>query len=205
VSASLERALADFAEGRPVALAGAGVAEVIVPAREIETAHVALMVREARGIVRVALIPAVCARLQLEQIGRRRAARHGEDWHVSVEAREGVTTGISASDRARTIRVLGDPLSTPDDLVQPGHIVPVRAHRPGPLQRAFAPELALELCDLAFAGDAAALCHILDDDGDLADEAAVEHFAARLGLAFLAVEDLPAASHMHIVGSLFPE
>jgi 3,4-dihydroxy 2-butanone 4-phosphate synthase/GTP cyclohydrolase II len=205
VSGSLQRALADLAEGEPVALAGPGVAELIVPASTIKTVQVALMAKEARGIVRVALTPVVCARLQLEPMARRRAARHGEDWHVSVEAREGITTGISASDRARTIRVLADPLSTPADVVQPGHIVPVRAHRPGPLQRPYAPELALELCELALAGDAVALCHILDEDGELANEVEVEQFAHRLGLAVLTVDEVPVASRMHIVGSLFPE
>jgi 3,4-dihydroxy 2-butanone 4-phosphate synthase/GTP cyclohydrolase II len=202
---SLHRALADLAEGKPITLAGPGVAEVVVPASRIDTAHVAIMAREAGGLVRVALTPAACERLELEPMARRRAARHGEDWQISVEAREGVTTGISAADRARTIRVLGDPLSTPEDLVQPGHIVPVRAHRPGPLRRLYAPELALELCELAFAGDVAALCHILDEDGELADEVAVEEFAYRTGLATLAVEDVPVASRMQIVGSLFPE
>jgi 3,4-dihydroxy 2-butanone 4-phosphate synthase/GTP cyclohydrolase II len=133
-------------------------------------------------------------------------ARHGEDWQVSVESREGVSTGISAADRARTIQVLADPVSVAEDLVQPGHVVPIRARRPAAWREAGPPELALELCRLAYAGKAAALCQIITDDGEFADEAAVKALASRLGLHVLAVEDLTGAKHAHFLGSLlFPE
>ena len=150
------------------------------------------MVTEARGLVCLALSTERCDELGLEQIGNRgNQSSLGDSAMVSIEAREGVTTGISAGDRARTIAVAVDPASGPDDLVQPGHVFPLRARPGGILERAGRTEAAVELAARRrparrrrpLPGDARGRPH-----GHAARTSSV--FAARHGLAILDVSDV---------------
>jgi 3,4-dihydroxy 2-butanone 4-phosphate synthase len=112
---------------------------------------------------------------------------------VSIEARAGVSTGISAADRATTLRAAGAPGATAAGLVSPGHVVPVRAARGGVLQRPGVAEAAVALCRLAERPGGAVLCHVLDEDGEAASDACVARLARRHGLAVVSVAEVVAS------------
>ena len=107
------------------------------------------MTKEARGLICLCLTEERCDELGLRQMTERNETPYGTAFTVSVEAREGVTTGISAPDRSRTIQVAVDPEAKPDDLVQPGHVFPLRARQGGVLERAGQTEAAVDLARLA--------------------------------------------------------
>jgi len=122
----------------------------------------------------------------------RNEARLGTAFTVSVDAREGTTTGISAADRARTIRVLADTKSTPMDLVKPGHIFPLRAREGGVLVRAGQTEAAVDLCRLAGLQPVGVICEITNPDGSMARLPELKRFARRHGLKIITVKELIA-------------
>ena len=126
------------------------------------------MVTHARGLVCLCLTEERCDELGLRQMTDQNETPFGTAFTVTVEAREGVTTGISAQDRSRTIQVAVDPTSKPADLVQPGHIFPLRARRGGVLQRSGQTEAAVDLARLAGLNPAGVVCEIMKDDGTMA-------------------------------------
>jgi 3,4-dihydroxy-2-butanone 4-phosphate synthase len=165
-----------------------GEGDLLIAAEFADAEAINFMVTEARGVVCVALSTERCAELGLEQIGNRgNRSSLGDSAMVSVEAREGVTTGISAADRARTIAVTVDPASGPDDLVQPGHVFPLRARPGGVLERAGRTEAAVELASAAGLRGGGVLCQVMRDDGHMARDEDLEAFAVRHGLAILSV------------------
>jgi 3,4-dihydroxy-2-butanone 4-phosphate synthase len=188
ISASQHPAIGDAAErlatGHPILVVGSSAAEVIAPARNISTAAVRFMVCEAGGILRVVVSPARAAELALTPI-RSTRANGTETRCVNVEARDGVTTGISAADRARTIGILGSEQADARDLVSPGHIVPLIGELHGRTMHTSVAEAAIVLCRSAGVGHAAAVCHLLTQAGGLADACDAVHFARRHGLALL--------------------
>lgn len=145
------------------------------------------MLREARGLTWLALTEARCEELWLEPMGARGPSRLAGAPMVSIEAREGVSTGISAADRARTIAVAIDPASRPGDLVRPGHVMPLRAAAAGLPEGRGAAEAIVELARLGDLTPAAAISEVLDDDGDPVDGAGLERFAAGHGLPLVRV------------------
>jgi 3,4-dihydroxy 2-butanone 4-phosphate synthase / GTP cyclohydrolase II len=160
---------------------------VIQAAERVEDATVNFMVRFARGVVSVAVPPERRAALSLQLIpatGRRADRRRIA---VSVESARGVTTGISAADRARTIRVLADPASVPADLRAPGHVMPIVAHPRGSDRPYGLPEAAVDLGRRAGLGGVVAVCTILDERGDVAGRDAVREFCERHGLRTVSV------------------
>jgi 3,4-dihydroxy 2-butanone 4-phosphate synthase/GTP cyclohydrolase II len=120
----------------------------------------------------------------------RNGTRYGTAFTISVEAREGVTTGISAHDRARTIAVLADPEATAYDIVQPGHIFPLRAHPGGVLARSGQTEASVDLARLAALRPAAVICEIMDDDGHMARLPSLERFSAAHDIPIVSVAAL---------------
>jgi len=196
--ARLQRAFADMAAGRPIVVADSeaqpsqGV--LAVAASEIDADAINFMVRFARGIVCLALTAERARELELP-----RMVPGGEDvcgrsaFTVSIEARTGVTTGISAADRARTIRVAVDPASGPHDLSRPGHVFPIVAHPAGVLGRAGLPEAALDAARMAVRGPAAAFCHVMSEDGSVAELDELLAFAERHDLALVTVDELVRA------------
>ena len=116
---------------------------------------------------------------------------------VSVEAREGVTTGISAADRAHTIQVAIDPESTPRDLVQPGHIFPLKAKEGGVLERTGQTEAAVDLARLAGLNPSGVICEVMNDDGTMARVPDLERYCAKHGLKMITVADLIAYRRQH--------
>src|SRR2546425_7699895 len=130
--------------------------------------------------------------LDLPQMVTRNEARLGTAFTVSVDAREGVTTGISAADRARTIRLLADPSTRPHDFVKPGHIFPLKAREGGVLVRAGQTEAAVDLCRMAGLAPVGVICEITNPDGSMSRMPQLKQFARRHGLKVITVKDLIA-------------
>src|SRR3989442_9047573 len=122
----------------------------------------------------------------------RNEARLGTAFTVSVDAREGVTTGISAADRARTIRLLADPSTRPHDFVKPGHIFPLKAREGGVLVRAGQTEAAVDLCRMAGLAPVGVICEITNPDGSMSRLPELKRFARRHGPKGITVKDLLA-------------
>jgi 3,4-dihydroxy 2-butanone 4-phosphate synthase/GTP cyclohydrolase II len=150
------------------------------------------MVREARGLVCMPMAPELCDRLHLEPQVQRNTSKMGTGFTVSIEAAHGVTTGISAKDRAHTIRVASSPSSRPEDLARPGHVFPLRAREGGVLVRGGQTEGIVDLARLAGAAPAGVICEIMKDDGTMARMPDLEAFAARHGLKICTIESLIA-------------
>jgi 3,4-dihydroxy 2-butanone 4-phosphate synthase / GTP cyclohydrolase II len=193
---SLEQALADIHAGKFVVLVGAaerrGEGTLTIAAEHCDADAVAYMARHGRGIVSLCLTEERCDELGLSPMTRANTSTYQAAFTVSIEAREGISTGISAADRARTIAVAVDASSTAADLVSPGHIFPLRARGGGVLARVAHTEGAVDLASLAGLRPAAVICGILTADGDMAGPGEIERLAADLGLTVLPVEDLVA-------------
>ncbi|HKY49831.1 MAG TPA: bifunctional 3,4-dihydroxy-2-butanone-4-phosphate synthase/GTP cyclohydrolase II [Candidatus Limnocylindria bacterium] len=153
---------------------------------------VAFIRKYASGVVCVPMTSERLEQLDLPQMVQRNEARLGTAFTVSVDARDGITTGISAADRARTIRVLADPNTRPGDVVKPGHIFPLRARDGGVLVRAGQTEAAVDLCRLAGLQPVGVICEITNPDGSMSRLPQLKLFAKRHGLKMITVKDLIA-------------
>jgi len=186
--------LDDIRQGRMVLIlderdgqANEGV--VMVAAEHCEAQHITFMARRARGLVCLALPREHCDRLKLPPM----ASADNEDgarFTLSIEAAQGISTGISAADRAHTVRVAVSPRVRPEDIVQPGHIFPLAAEPGGVLTRAGHTESGVDLTRIAGLTPAAVIADVLDEHGDLADGAALAAFAKEHGLRIGTVADL---------------
>ncbi|MFQ5848055.1 MAG: 3,4-dihydroxy-2-butanone-4-phosphate synthase [Candidatus Methylomirabilales bacterium] len=190
----VETAIGAVREGRMVVLADDEAREsegvLTLAAERVTSDAVNFMAREARGIIGVALTGERLEALRIPVMVPDQPVSGDITYCVSVDARAGTTTGISAYDRAVTIQTLVDPKARPEDLVRPGHIFPLRAKEGGILTRAGQAEAALDLCRLAGLYPGAVLCAILTDDGAAARLPELHTFAERHGLASLTVKAL---------------
>jgi 3,4-dihydroxy 2-butanone 4-phosphate synthase/GTP cyclohydrolase II len=148
------------------------------------------MATHGRGLVCLALTPERCDQLALPPMTSENTSRLGTAFTVSVEARSGVTTGISAPDRAHTIRTAVKPEARPDDLVRPGHVFPLRARRGGTLVRAGQTEGIVDLCRLAGLAPAGVICEVMNPDGTMARMPQLTEFAAEHGLKIFSVAQI---------------
>jgi 3,4-dihydroxy 2-butanone 4-phosphate synthase/GTP cyclohydrolase II len=195
---SVERAIADIAAGKPVVVVDDADRENegdLVFAAEMATPElVAFMVRYTSGYICVPLTEPDCDRLGLPPMYHINQDRRGTAYAVSVDAREGITTGISAYDRALTMRALAGPASTAPDFARPGHVVPLRAKDGGVLRRPGHTEATIDLCRLAGLQPAGVLCEIVSekDVEGMARLEELEVFAGEHGLALIAIADLIA-------------
>src|SRR5438034_2178618 len=164
--------------------------DLVVAAQFATPEVVNFMATHARGLICLCLTAGRCEELGLPMMTQRNEARLGTAFTVSVEAREGVTTGISAADRAHTIAVAIDPDSTPHDLVQPGHVFPLRARDGGVLVRAGQTEAAVDLARLAGLAPAGVVCEIMNEDGTMARVDDLIPYIARHALNMITVADL---------------
>jgi 3,4-dihydroxy 2-butanone 4-phosphate synthase/GTP cyclohydrolase II len=155
------------------------------------------MAKEGRGLICLSLTPERCDELGLELMAAHNESAFETPFTVSIEAREGVTTGISAHDRARTIQVAIDPGSAPRDLVQPGHIFPLKAKPGGVLQRTGQTEAAVDLARLAGLIPAGVICEVMNDDGTMARVPDLVRYCERHGLKMITVADLIAYRRRH--------
>lgn len=166
--------------------------DLFIPADCLTAEMVNFMAMHGRGLVCLPMEGAMCDRLGLAQMTQTNTARNATAFTVSIEAKEGVSTGISAFDRAHTIKTAIDPHTAPDDLAQPGHVFPIRAAAGGVLARAGHTEAAVEISRLAGFSGAGVICEIMKDDGTMARLPDLMIFAARHGLKIGAIADLIA-------------
>ncbi|ATE56290.1 bifunctional 3,4-dihydroxy-2-butanone-4-phosphate synthase/GTP cyclohydrolase II [Actinosynnema pretiosum] len=196
--ADIERAVADIAAGRPVIVVDdedrENEGDLIFAAEKATPELVAFMVRHTSGYICVSLTEADCVRLDLPPMYHTNQDERGTAYAVTVDAREGGTTGISAADRARTIRLLADATATPAHFTRPGHVVPLRARDGGVLRRTGHTEAAVDLSRLAGLAPVGVLCEIVSqkDEGDMAQREELEVFAAEHDLALITIADLVA-------------
>ncbi|MDX6386482.1 MAG: 3,4-dihydroxy 2-butanone 4-phosphate synthase / cyclohydrolase [Gaiellaceae bacterium] len=192
--ATIEEAIEDIRLGKFVVVVDADDREnegdLTIAAQFATPEAVNFMTKEARGLICLCLTEDRCDELGLRQMTERNETPYGTAFTVSVEAREGVTTGISAPDRSRTIQVAVDPDARPDDLVQPGHIFPLRARDGGVLSRAGQTEAAVDLARLAGLIPAGVVCEIMKEDGTMARVPDLIPYCERHGLKLITVEDL---------------
>ncbi|PAS96250.1 MAG: 3,4-dihydroxy-2-butanone-4-phosphate synthase [Candidatus Dactylopiibacterium carminicum] len=190
----VEAALAAMRAGLPVVLMDdydrENEADLILAAERITEQSMAQLIRDCSGIVCLCLTEARLARLALPQMVAHNDSRHGTAFTVTIEARQGVTIGVSAGDRLTTIRAAIHPDAKPEDLARPGHIFPLRAHPGGLKARRGHTEGAVCLASLAGLEPAAVLCELMNADGTMARGEAVHDYAGRHGLPLLAIEDL---------------
>ena len=193
---SLGDALAALEAGAMVVLRGderpAAPGYLVVAAQAATPEAINFMAREGRGLICLALTPERCEELGLGLIPARGLAAPSKEFTVTIEACDGVTTGISAADRARTIAVAIDPANGPADVCSPGHVFPLRARPGGLLERAGEAEGALTLARLADVQPAAVLCEILGEDGRLARGTDLIRYCERHRLQSVSIPELLA-------------
>ncbi|MFW6058609.1 MAG: 3,4-dihydroxy-2-butanone-4-phosphate synthase [Phycisphaeraceae bacterium] len=166
--------------------------DLVCAAEYVTPEIVNFMLREGRGMLCVALDSAICERLELEPQGRVHTAPRGTAYTVSVDAdpRFGVTTGVSAADRARTAQVLIHPETRPDDLTRPGHVQPLRARDGGCLVRAGQTEGSVDLCKLAGLRAGAVIIEVMNEDGSMARRPELERMCQKHNLKMCSVADV---------------
>jgi 3,4-dihydroxy 2-butanone 4-phosphate synthase/GTP cyclohydrolase II len=190
----VDRAIKDIAEGRPVLVVDdenrENEGDIIFAAAMATPELLAFMIRYTSGVICMPMHEAELDRLQLPQMTSHNTEPHRTAFTLSVDARDGVSTGISAADRATTIRKLVDPATTPTDLVRPGHVFPLRYTEGGVLRRAGHTEAAVDLARLAGLPEAGVLCEVVNDDGTMARLPELREFADTHELALISIEQL---------------
>jgi 3,4-dihydroxy 2-butanone 4-phosphate synthase len=196
-SFAVDRAVASLAAGRMVLVTGdalrGGDIDLIVAARFADAAAVNFLALHARGLICLALPPERALRMGIELLNSGRERQSGRPFGQSIEASEGVTTGISAEDRARTVKVAIDPASSASDLVSPGHVFPLIARSGGVRDRPGAVEAAIDLCRLAGTGDTAVMSAVLREDGETARAGDIVDLLAEHGIVGVDIADVLAA------------
>lgn len=191
---SVETAIAAIARGEFVVVVDdesrENEGDLIIAADAVTPEAIAFMVRHTSGLLCVALPGVVLDRLQLPLMVQDNAESFQTAFTVSVDKREGITTGISASDRAATIRALADPDTLAADLVRPGHIFPLRARAGGVLERPGHTEAAHDLVRLAGRETGGVLCELVNQDGEMARRPDLLRFAHAYGLAIITIAQL---------------
>ncbi len=166
--------------------------DLIFPAQSVDTAQMAILIRECSGIVCLCLTPEQADRLALPPMVEANTSRNQTAFTGSIEAAEGVSTGVSAADRVATVRAATAPGARPGDLRRPGHVFPLRARPGGVLERPGHTEATVDLMRLAGLEPCGVLCELTNRDGSMARGPEVAAFAELHGLPVLTVEDLAA-------------
>ena len=164
--------------------------DLCMAAQFVSAQTINFMARNGRGLICLTLSEEIADKLNLKPMVQENKARFGTAFTVSIEARDGVTTGISAADRATTIRAAVNPEAKPEDLVSPGHVFPIRARRGGVLVRTGQTEGSVDLCRLAGLTPAGVICEIMKDDGTMARMPDLEAFAREHKLKIVTIADL---------------
>lgn len=189
-------AIDEFRRGRPVIIVDdegrENEGDLCIPAQFIDAEMIAFMTTRARGMVCVAMSGQRLDAMNVPLMSGRNTSPLSKQFTVSVEARDGIATGASAADRARTIQVLVDPASTPEQLTRPGHIFPLRARDGGVLVRAGHTEASVDLARLAGCTPAAVICEMLSEDGSVARTPDLVAFAREHDIKVVTVNDVIA-------------
>lgn len=198
---SVERAIKDFRDGRMVIIVDdedrENEGDFAMAAEKITPDAVNFMARHGRGLICTPMSIRDLDRLKLPQMVDRNTATHGTAFTVSVDASRGITTGISAHDRARTISLLADPEAGAADFARPGHIFPLRAQDGGVLVRAGQTEASVDLAKMAGLRPAAVICEIMNEDGTMARRPQLETFSTGHNLPIVSVADIIAYRFTH--------
>jgi len=193
---TIDRAVAEVAAGRPVLVVDdedrENEGDLVFAAEKATPELLAFMIRYTSGVICVPMEGAALDRLQVPMMAPHNTERMRTAFTVSVDARDGVSTGISAADRAGTIRLLADPTASPYQLTRPGHVFPLRYAEGGVLRRAGHTEASVDLARLAGLHPAAVICELVNDDGTMKRLPDLVPFAAEHGLALISIADLIA-------------
>ena len=191
---TIQEAIEDIQNGKMVILVDdedrENEGDLCMAAEFISPETINFMARYGRGLICLTLNEEIADKLHLKQMVQDNQARFGTAFTISIEARHGVSTGISAADRATTIHAAVNPLSKPDDLVSPGHVFPIRAKRGGVLVRTGQTEGSVDLCRLSGLTPAGVICEIMKDDGTMARMPDLEIFAHEHNLKIVTIADL---------------
>lgn len=197
----LAYAITALREGRMVMMvddeARENEGDLVIAAQFATPDAVNFMATHARGLICLPLEPEQIERLELPMMPRRGHDPRGTAFTVSIEATTGITTGISAADRARTIQVAGHPDARPEDISTPGHIFPLRAHPEGTVARDGHTEGAVDLARLAGLFPAAVICEVMSDDGTMARLPELRTFSARHDIPVISIEEIAAWCRVH--------
>jgi 3,4-dihydroxy 2-butanone 4-phosphate synthase/GTP cyclohydrolase II len=192
--ATVEEAIEDIRKGKFVVVVDAADREnegdLTIAAQFATPEAINFMATHGRGLICLCLTEERCDELRLQLMTDRNEAPFGTAFTISIEAREGITTGISAPDRSRTVQVAIDPSKGPADLVQPGHVFPLRAKQGGVLRRAGQTEAAVDLAGLAGLNPAGVVCEVMNDDGTMARVPDLIPYCEEHGLKMITVADL---------------
>lgn len=196
-----EELVAEIREGRMIVLLDdedrENEGDLVMAAEFVSPEAINFMAKEARGLICMPMTVERCQRLRLAPMAASNRSKHHTNFTVSIEAAEGVTTGISAADRARTVEVAVAPDATPDDIVTPGHVFPLTAEPGGVLSRAGHTEAACDLARLAGCEPAAVIVEIMNEDGTMARLPDLEVFAEKFGLKLGTIADLVQYRALH--------
>ena len=194
--ATVEEAIADIAEGKMVVVVDdedrENEGDLVMAAQHVTPDAINFMAKHARGWICLALTPERCDELGLELMTAKNETPYETPFTVTIEAREGVTTGISAADRAQTIRVASDPANGPEAIVKGGHVNPLKAKPGGVLERTGHTEAGVDLARLAGCTPAGVICEVMNDDGSMARVDDLKQYCALHDLKMLTIADLIA-------------
>ena len=194
--ATIEQAIEEIRAGRMVVVCDdedrENEGDLTMAAQFATPETINFMAKEGRGLICLSLTPERCDELGLDLMAAKNESPFETPFTVSIEAREGVTTGISAYDRAHTIQVAIDPATSPRDVVQPGHVFPLKSRPGGVLERAGQTEAAVDLARLAGLNPAGVICEVMNDDGTMARVPDLVEYCARHELSMITVADLIA-------------
>ena len=192
--ASIPGAIEDFRQGKMLVVVDdedrENEGDLTIAADKITPEAINFMATHGRGLICLALDADTCTRLDLQQMSPNNTARFGTAFCEAIDAAEGVSTGISAYDRAHTIKVAIDPKSRPQDLARPGHVFPLRARPGGVLVRSGQTEAAVDLASLAGLSPGGVICEIMNEDGTMSRVPQLLEFCERYGMKMISVADL---------------
>ncbi|MFA4927321.1 MAG: bifunctional 3,4-dihydroxy-2-butanone-4-phosphate synthase/GTP cyclohydrolase II [Patulibacter sp.] len=192
----VEDAIADIRQGKMVIVCDdedrENEGDLVIAAEFADADAINFMAKEGRGLICLTLTPKRCEELGLDLMASKNESPFETAFTVSIEAREGVTTGISAADRARTVQVAIDPTSGPRDVVVPGHVFPLKAKPGGVLERTGQTEASVDLSRLAGLNPSGVICEIMNEDGTMARVPDLVPYAEKHGLKMITVADLIA-------------
>jgi 3,4-dihydroxy 2-butanone 4-phosphate synthase/GTP cyclohydrolase II len=211
---TIEEAIEDIRQGKMVVVCDdedrENEGDLTMAAQFVTPEAINFMAKEGRGLICLAMTGERCEEMGLDLMAQKNESSFETAFTVSIEAREGVTTGISAADRAHTIQVAIDPKAAPRDLVQPGHVFPLKAKDGGVLERIGQTEAAVDLSRLAGLNPSGVICEIMNDDGTMARVGDLIPYCQKHGLKMVTVADLVAYRRKHdklverVVGTRLP-
>ncbi len=173
--------------------------DIIYPTTNLTVPNIALMIRECSGIICVCLKDKKCKELNLPPMVEDNTCKNQTAFTISIEARDGVTTGVSAADRLTTIQTAAKEGAKAEELVHPGHVFPLRAKEGGVLERRGHTEGSIDICSIAGLGESAVLCELTNEDGTMSRMPEIEVFSKKHNMPILTIEDIAQYRKIHSI------